>query len=83
MASYFVYREIVDDKKAPGAANNSDRRRLYAEEENFEEIRRLNTIDLIRHKQAAFSASTDYIPMNVSTTTRSTSTGNHGYQEIR
>lgn len=80
VASYFVYREIVDDKKVlPGSANNSEKRRLYAEEDNFEEIRRLNTIDLIRSKQATtFTASTDFVPMNVSTGTKLTSEGSNG-----
>lgn len=36
----FVYREIVDDKRLPKLSDTG----------SFEDLQRLNTIDLIRHK---------------------------------
>ena len=51
-----MYREIVEDKKP---------KRRDAED-SFEELRRLNTIDLIRQRQNNMSASTDFIPMQIS-----------------
>jgi hypothetical protein len=57
VASYFVYREIVEEKQP----------KKKSAEDSFEELRRLNTIELIRQRQNISTSSDLLQPMPVST----------------
>jgi hypothetical protein len=57
VASYFVYREIVEEKQP----------KKKSTEDSFEELRRLNTIELIRQRQNISTSSDLLQPMPVST----------------